>query len=136
MIEFAFVVLLLVALIYGIVSVGLSLAAKATVTQAAEDGARAGIVDSTPTAAISAAEAEANSDLSWMGKGTCISGSIISCVATEAPCASNATNTCLTVNVSYNYAAHPLFPIMPGLGILAPATISSSATLQVSTPTS
>jgi Flp pilus assembly protein TadG len=135
MIEFAFVILLLVALIYGIVSVGLSLAAKATVTQAAEDGARAGIVDSTALAAKAAAIAQASGDLSWMGKGACNAG-VITCVATEAPCTSNTANTCLTVNVSYNYAAHPLFPIMPGLGILAPATISSSATLQVSTPTS
>src|SRR3984957_10118040 len=46
-VEFAIVVVLLITLIYGIVSVGLSLAAKVTITQAAADGARAGIVMTT-----------------------------------------------------------------------------------------
>ena len=44
MVEFAFVVVLLIALLYGIITYGLILAAQATVTQAAADGARAGIV--------------------------------------------------------------------------------------------
>src|ERR1700733_1169049 len=44
MVEFAFVVVLLVMLLYGIITYGLILAAQATVTQAAADGARAGIV--------------------------------------------------------------------------------------------
>ena len=44
MVEFAIVVVLLMTLVYGIVSVGLSLAAKETITQAAADGARAGSV--------------------------------------------------------------------------------------------
>ena len=44
MVEFALVVVLLIALLYGIVSYGLILAAQSTITQAAADGARAGIV--------------------------------------------------------------------------------------------
>src|ERR1700727_1092842 len=44
MVEFAFVVVLLIALLYGIISYGLILSAQSTVTQAAADGARAGIV--------------------------------------------------------------------------------------------
>ncbi len=52
MVEFAIVVVLLMMLVYGIVSVGLSLGAKMTITQAAADGARAGIIatGSTPAA--------------------------------------------------------------------------------------
>ena len=42
MVEFAFVVVLLIALLYGIISYGLILAAQSTITQAAADGARAG----------------------------------------------------------------------------------------------
>ena len=41
MVEFAFVVVLLIALLYGIISYGLILAAQTTITQAAADGARA-----------------------------------------------------------------------------------------------
>jgi Flp pilus assembly protein TadG len=142
-VEFAIVVVLLIALLYGIVSVGLSLAAKVTITQAAADGARAGIVVSstTPTATAllqeSTAQTTASNDVGWMGRGACgTSGTVITCVATEAPCSANTTQTCLTVTVTYNYARSPLFPPVPGLGITSPSTITTSSTLQVSTPSS
>jgi Flp pilus assembly protein TadG len=135
MIEFAIVVVLLIALLYGIITYGLILAAQATITQAAADGARAGIVSS--STAIATAEAQAGTDVGWMDKGTCgTSGTTITCVATEAPCASNANNTCLTVTVTYNYNSNPLFPELPGLGVITPSTISSSNTLQISSPSS
>jgi Flp pilus assembly protein TadG len=136
-VEFAIIVVLLITLLYGIVSVGLSLAAKVTITQAASDGARAGIVMSTPALQVSTAESAAASDLTWMGRGTCSpTGTTITCFASEATCSANSSQTCLTVVVTYNYASKPLFPPLPGLGILAPNTITTSSTLQVSTPTS
>ena len=79
MVEFAFVVVLLIALLYGIISYGLILAAQATITQAAADGARAGIVASSPggstgppctTSACTVSEAQAATDVGWMSKGT------------------------------------------------------------------
>ncbi len=144
MVEFAFVVVLLIMLLYGIITYGLILAAQATVTQAAADGARAGIVanSTTPTCtqstigAVCAAETEAGSDVGWMGKGTCPSSTIITCTATQEACPSNLNNTCLKVTVSYDYASSPLFPEMPGLGVITPSTISSTDVLQTSTPSS
>ena len=47
MVEFAFVVVLLIALLYGIITFGLILAAQATGTEAAADGARSGIISAT-----------------------------------------------------------------------------------------
>jgi hypothetical protein len=147
MVEFAFVVVLLIMLLYGIVSYGLILSAQSTVTQAAADGARAGIVASTNP--LAAAEAEAGGDIGWMGKGQCYepdavppagaAGAPISCTAVTENCPSNvpaATNQCLKVTVSYNYASAPLFPIMPGLNIITPSTISATDVLQISTPSS
>lgn len=144
MVEFAFVVVLLIALLYGIVSYGLILSAQSTVTQAAADGARAGIV-ATATAKATA-EAQAANDLGWMDKGTCYqpdaspvvgtTGSTLTCVATEAPCTSNASNQCLTVVVTYKYGQSPIFPELPGMGIITPSTISSTDVLQMSTPSS
>jgi Flp pilus assembly protein TadG len=135
MVEFALVVVLLIALLYGIISYGLILAAQSTVTQAAADGARAGIVAS--SSAVSTSEAQAGSDLGWMGKGTCgTSGTTITCVSTEVPCPSNANNECLTVTVNYDYSASPLFPELPGMGVVTPSNISGSNTLQMSTPSS
>jgi Flp pilus assembly protein TadG len=142
MVEFAFVVVLLIALLYGIISYGLILAAQSTITQAAADGARAGIVAS--STALSTSEAQAAQDVGWMGKGTCYqpdvpagtSGAAISCTATKGTCLSNASNQCLTVTVSYNYAASPLFPLLPGMGVITPSKITSSNTLQISSPSS
>lgn len=145
MVEFAFVVVLLIMLLYGIISYGLILSAQSTVTQAAEDGARAGIVASTTPLAI--AEGQAGGDVSWMGKGQCYepdavpvplgsTSSAISCVAVPESCPSNVNNQCLKVTVSYSYASAPLFPILPGLGIITPSTISSTDVLQISEPSS
>lgn len=134
MVEFAIVVVLLVALLYGIITYGLILAAQATITQAAADAARSGIVTTTP---VATAEAQAGTDVGWMNKGTCgTSATTITCVATEEPCPSNANNTCLQVTVTYNYNDAPLFPELPGLGVITPSTISSTNVLQLSTPSS
>ena len=135
MVEFALVVVLLIALLYGIISYGLILAAQATITQAAADGARAGIVAS--SSAVSTAQDQAATDVGWMSKGSCGTASTtITCVATEAACPSNANNQCLTVTVTYNYNSSPLFPELPGMGVITPSTLSSSNTLQISNPSS
>jgi Flp pilus assembly protein TadG len=145
MVEFAFVVVLLIALLYGIVSYGLILSAQSTVTQAAADGARAGIV-ATATAQATA-EGQAANDLGWMDKGACYqphaiptaigtTASTLTCVATEAPCTSNNSVQCLTVTVTYKYGQSPIFPELPGMGIVTPSTISSTDVLQMSTPSS
>ncbi len=133
MIEFAIVVVLLITLLYGIITYGLILAAQATITQAAADAARSGIV--TPSTAVATAQAQAGTDLGWMNKGACgTSGTTTTCVATQIPCPSNTLNTCLKVTVSYNYSSSPLFPELPGLGVITPSTISSTNILQISTP--
>ena len=148
MVEFAFVVVLLIALLYGIISYGLILSAQSTVTQAAADGARAGVVAATTSLGPKGtAEAQAANDLSWMDKGQCYqpdakplpigaSNGILTCVATQAPCASNASNQCLSVTVTYQYAKAPIFPLLPGLGVITPSTISSTDVLQMSLPSS
>ncbi len=146
MVEFALVVVLLIALLYGIISYGLILAAQSTVTQAAADGARAGIIATSSggsigppctTSACTVSESQAGSDLGWLGKGTCgTSGTTITCVSTEVPCPSNTNNECLTVTVNYDYSASPLFPELPGMGVVTPSNISASNTLQMSTPSS
>jgi Flp pilus assembly protein TadG len=129
MIEFAIVVVLLITLLYGIISYGLILAAQATVTQAAADAARSGVVTTTP---VSTAEAQAGTDLGWMNKGACAhSGTAITCNATQIACPSNGNQQCLKVVVSYDYADNPLFPELPGLNIITPSVISSTNVVQI-----
>ena len=38
------------------------------------------------------------------------------------------------MTVTYNYSSAPLFPMMPGLGVITPSTISSTNILQISDP--
>jgi Flp pilus assembly protein TadG len=153
LLEFALVVVLLITLLYGIITYGVILAAQATVTQAAADAARSGIVQGTGTASCNgqtvsaagcAAVQEAATDLGWMNKGACkevVNGTTvvtgagaITCSATTGACPSNAVNTCLSVTVAYDYGNSPLFPELPGLGLITPSTISSTNVLQLSTP--
>jgi Flp pilus assembly protein TadG len=159
LIEFAFVVVLLITLLYGIITYGLILAAQSTITQAAADAARSGIVQGTSTttchghggvsAAGCIAADQAAADIGWMNQGTCVetvdglqvAGSTgpMTCAASEGACPSNSgpvNNTCLTVTVRYAYSSSPLFPELPGLGVITPSTISSTNVLQLSTPSS
>jgi Flp pilus assembly protein TadG len=157
MVEFAIVIVLLITILYGIITWGLILAGQSTITQAAADAARSGIVQGTGTVsscngysstAVSAAGCtavqQAATDLGWMNKGTCketVNGTLIqgstgpiSCSATTEACPSASANTCLSVTVSYAYSTSPLFPELPGLGLITPSTISSTNVLQISTP--
>jgi Flp pilus assembly protein TadG len=137
LVEFGLVVVLLVALVYGLVFYGLLFGAHVTLTQAAADGARAGISYSSPALAESHAESEASADVAWFGKGACNpTGTVLTCMATEAACHLNTANTCLTVTVTYNsYSSNSLIPAVLGVGILAPTNLVSASTLQISTPT-
>ncbi len=119
----------MITLLYGIISYGLILAAQSTITQAAADAARSGIVTTTP---VATAEAQAGTDVGWMDKGTCgTSGTTITCNAVQEACPSNANAQCLKVTVAYNYSSNPLFPELPGLGIITPSTLSSTNVLQI-----
>jgi Flp pilus assembly protein TadG len=163
MIEFAVVVVLLITIIYGMVALGLSLAARETINQAVADGARFGIVQQMTTAtqtqtAETGADNQAIGELAWLGQGGSCSSSTIVCKndasassscptahsgssgnicvsSTTAACTSNTAQTCLTVAVNYYYTSAPIFPLMPGVNLITPSDISSTSTMEVSTPT-
>jgi Flp pilus assembly protein TadG len=151
MIEFAIIVVLLIGLLYGMITIGLSLGAKETITQSAADAVRAAIVQSTATSAESTAQTQALGDLKWMaGSLTCSTStvdctesstatcpsSVIVCVnAYQAFCDSTDTTECVTVAVTYNYSKDPLIPNVPVAAVFVPSTLSSTATMQMSSAT-
>jgi Flp pilus assembly protein TadG len=163
MVEFAVVIVLLLLVVYGMVAVGLSLAARETINQAAADGVRFGIVQplsgtgTVTTATETSADTQAVNELGWLGLGACGAGKVkcytdggttcpsafsslsVSgdmCVSsTSAQCPANTTQTCLTVAVNYYYTTAPIFPLAPGFNLITPSDVTSSATMQVSTPT-
>ena len=60
----------------------------------------------------------------------------ITAFACQMACPSNANAHASWSTVAYNYSSTPLFPEMPGLGVITPSTLSSTNVLQISTPSS
>jgi Flp pilus assembly protein TadG len=109
MVEFALIVVLLVTIVYGLVFFGLLMGAKVTITQAAADGARSGIVGATPTSADSAAANQSVSDLGWLGFSAPACGSTnydsTSAYVCMSPCSGSVTSCTTSCTTTANIAS-------------------------------
>ena len=112
---------LFVFILYGLIAFGMILATKQRITNAAAEGARAAVGQTSPANAISVATARVTTAL-----GT--SGSYSPSYSTAA-CGSN---QCITVTITYNLSTHPVVPPAPGLGLITPSTLTSTAVVQYS----
>lgn len=121
MVEFSLVVGLFVFILYGLISFGMILATKQRITNAAAEGARAAVGQTTSAAAVSAATARV------LAAG--LPAGAYAPVYTTAPCGSN---QCITVTITYDLAGYPVVPPAPGLGLVTPNTIRSTAVVQYS----
>jgi len=115
------VIPIFVFVLYGLITFGVILAQKQQITNAAADGARAAVGQTSPAAAIAAATSRVQQSLGApvnytpsYSTGVCGSGN------------------CITVDIVYNYGAHPIVPPAPGLGLVTPTTFHSSAVVQYS----
>jgi Flp pilus assembly protein TadG len=147
LVEFAFVVVLLITLIYGVLVYGLVLAVQTSITQSAADGNRAGIVVAstlTGSQLQTTVYTQVQNDLGWLTSGLssakkqCNGGGPITCTLSGPQnCPSNVTsniaNQCLELQVSYDYKDYAL---IPSTFIPTPSTISSTSWLVVSSPSS
>lgn len=128
LLELALVLPVLVLILYGIVSFGVVLAAQHTLTEAASDGARAAVPvpQSATPGPSTVAEAQADDTLGWLGQ---CDQSGITCTTALAPCGGAvSSSTCLTLTITYDYTDHPLVPLLPGLNLVMPSTLTSSTT--------
>lgn len=134
------VAVLLVLLVLGIISYGLLLSFKQDMTRAAAEGARAGAV--APTAATALAEAQDGTAEAVEGfDKECNSGDGLTCNVNLHPCntpvprntpdGSMTTGDCVTVELIYDYAGHPLLPDIPLLSGLLPETIRDTSVARV-----
>lgn len=124
-VEFALVFLIFFALFYAIVAYGLVLTLQQSLTLAAEEGARAALQDAPNEATrLARAEATAKSVLDWVPEAG------ITVTTAAANCVVNPATRCVTVEVKYNYAANPIVPALPLLGVAIPANLRSAATVQ------
>lgn len=137
LVEFSLVFGLFALIIYALVTFGMMLAAKNSITHAAAEGARAAIgVPDLPAATLNArrvdeAEATVADSLSWFGAKYQPSDT----VATVGRCdpANPADLTeCITVTITYPYEDRPLVPPAPGIGLMTPESFTSSAVVKLS----
>lgn len=141
MVEFALVVPLFLALVFGIISFGYMLSFRQAVSQAAAEGARAaamappGVTDNVRSSKATAAVNDSLGSYSI----TCVGGQLRKGSATVgtcsvpavAACPNDATRRCSTVTVTHNYRANPLIPNFPGLGFTLPERLTYTAVIEV-----
>lgn len=148
LVEFAFVSIPLLLIVFGIIQFGLILSFKQDMTRAAAEGARAGAValptgSETPAAAAQSAADEAvreavaefgggfaTDDPLALGKG-CQRDGMTCQPAVVAPCASEPTLECVTVELTYDYESHPLYGRVPLIEVFLPDTVAASSVARI-----
>nr|WP_175772370.1 TadE/TadG family type IV pilus assembly protein [Paraburkholderia phenazinium] len=130
-VEFALVFPLFFVILYGIVTYSVIFVAQQNLTLAAEEGARAALNYQAATSTANALAARSSAACTT-AKGMVTSLiSTATCVSSSSPCSYDATMDCVIVTLSYNYAGKPLVPSLPLTNFVLPASLASSATVQL-----
>ncbi|MBM9464439.1 pilus assembly protein [Aeromicrobium sp. YIM 150415] len=143
MVEFALVVPILLALVFGIISYGYMLSYRQAVTQAASEGSRsAALAPATVAVAdrTDRARSAVNRSLESYGVRCTETGSLThhgttvgTCVLTSATCEGSSSDaSCVSVSIRHDYRDHPLIPSFPGLGITLPSTVEYTSVVETS----
>lgn len=130
-VEFALVFPLFFVILYGIVSFSLMFVAQQNLTLAAEEGARAALNYQQATTVSGALTARANAACAAATNMIATIVSSATCVATPTTCSYNASMDCVNVTLTYNYATDPLIPNLPLMNMAMPASLVSSAMVQL-----
>ena len=152
LVEFSLVVSLLMLLLFGLITFGVLLAVRQTVTQAAAEGARASVpmryaatdLDSPDAPPLVAARAQVARSVSWLGR-TCDESDAdddgLACNAVMHDCdvaaaAYTGPNDpdrpdCVTVSVAVDQDRHPIVPPVPLIANFVPDRLSSTAVVQL-----
>jgi len=140
-VEFALVVPIFLALLFGIISYGMMLSLRQGISQATAEGARVYAVSpaGTPGADVRTAARQAINDaissygVSCSGGGTLVKdgAAVGTCTIPDEPVAcSGGPGRCATVKIVYNYRANPLVPSFPGLGVTMPEALQFQTTVR------
>jgi Flp pilus assembly pilin Flp len=140
-VEFALVVPLLFLLLFGIISYGVMLSFRQSLSQAAAEGARAAAVTVIDDDKQDEAYAAVGEALHSFGVG-CVGGHLIKGGDDVGSCSISAPGTCtpaasvgvkcVTVELVYEYREHPVVPHFPGLGYVMPRELVYFAQARVS----
>ena len=140
--EFALVVPLLLLILFGIISYGMMLSFRQTLSQAAAEGARAAAVtfveeDKRGEAVLAVTGALESFDVSCTEGGDLMrdGADVGSCdISDPDDCtpAAGAGVECVTVTLIYDYENASIVPTFPGLGIVLPDKLTYEAQARVS----
>lgn len=127
LLEFSLVFGLFVFILYGLIAFGMILALKQSVTNAATEAARSAVGITADADAVTKAETTARNRLDWLSSSQ---KAALVVTPTIQPCAGG-SGRCITVLVKYPYKGHELVPAAPGLGLVTPNNIQTTATVQI-----
>jgi len=122
-VEFAFVFVVFVFFLYGLITFGVILAQKQAITNAAADGARSAVGATSDAGAQSLADTRVLDALGAPNGRYSSTYSFATC---------GGTHRCITVQITWDYKYHPIVPPAPGLGLATPDTFGAKAVVQYS----
>lgn len=137
LVEFSVVFGLFAFIVFALVTFGMMLAAKNSLTHAAAEGARSAIgVAELPAATLDArredeAKAAVARSLDWFGNKY-QPGDTSATVARCDPANPADLTECITVTITYPYKDRPIVPPMPGVGLMTPDTFKATAVVKLS----
>lgn len=130
-IEFALVFPIFFSIFYVIVTFSMIFVAQQSLTLATAEGARAALNYQSASSVSGAVNLRATAACNTATHMVAHMIQTAACQTAQANCNYDSTMTCISVTLTYNYAASPLIPTLPGLGLLLPQNLSSSATVQL-----
>lgn len=132
LVEFAFVFILFVFLLWGLVTYGVVFAIQQSLEHAADEATRAGFGLSSPAVIEQAAEDIVNQQLDWLGPAGRFDAATGDS-ATVAPCPyqiEGETPNCLSVRVTFNWGTDALIPALFDVGVPDQLTATASVTVE------
>ncbi len=130
LVEFALVAVLFFFILYALVVFGMALALKQSVTNAAAEGARSAVGISDNTAATTKARTTVLQRLDWLSPSQ--QAALVIEPTVLDPCPATGSGKCIRVKVTYPYRGNELVPPAPIINSIAPKTVGSTATVQIS----
>ena len=129
LVEFSLVFALFVLVIYGLISFGVILAAKNNITHAAAEGARAAVaVVDDPMTGDDERMLRARERV---GQALAAFGDRYDPADTDVSIGTCGTAECITVKITYPYSERPIVPPAPGLGLVIPSNLTSTAVVEL-----
>ncbi|HUQ00173.1 MAG TPA: TadE family protein [Aeromicrobium sp.] len=135
-VEFVVVLPFLLFIIFAMVSYGAMFSFRQTLSQAATEGARAAAVapanlsfSDRSTRAITAVNQAFQGE---PGGGLACGSGGLTCTIPSTPTTCGTATECISVTVSYAYAAHPRVPVPQFFGFALPTTLRYTASARIS----